>query len=223
MFAAALTAPSSDESTGWQREQSASSKALIQACSIKCQTLDLVDVEKGLANYLSDDDIGDILVCTDAVNHLKRLTLNSCENVTGRGLEPLLGSLKLEKIDLSEVRQYGVLSAVLSTIESIVKKDDNSLTYLQFGSCFTENKKMLNDFLAKHGQRLRLCEECDKIFGGVGFCVTHCQREACGKTHRTREDRVFFLVLCVLSVVLSLIILILVIIGITIVGGMYRL
>ena len=147
LFAAALTAPSSDESTGWHREQSASSKALIQACSMKCQTLDLVDVGKGLANYLSDDDIGDILVCTDAVNHLKRLTLNSCENVTGRGLEPLLGSLKLEKIDLSEVQQYGVLSAVLSTIESIVKKDNNSLTYLQFGPCFTENKQILNDFL----------------------------------------------------------------------------
>ena len=188
LLAAALATPSLDGSTSWQKEQSVSSKALIRACSVECQTLDLVDVEKGLANYLSDDDIGDIFVCTDAINNLKRLTLNSCENVTGRGLEPLAGSLKLEKIDLSEVQEYGALSAVLSIIESIVKKDNNSLTHLQFGPCFPETKQMLNDFLAKHGQGLHLCEDCDKVFDGVGVCVTQCERETCRVTRRVGED-----------------------------------
>ena len=64
-------------------------------------TLDFGDIEKDLAAKLSDEDIRDVLVSTNAVNKLKKLRLANCTNITGAGLEPLRGSSVIEFIDLS--------------------------------------------------------------------------------------------------------------------------
>ena len=68
--------------------------------------LDFEDVDKELANMLSDDDLCSILQCINAQDVLKRLKLCGCINITGVGLQPLLGSTTLEQIDISLVRQY---------------------------------------------------------------------------------------------------------------------
>ena len=48
--------------------------------------LDFGDIEKDLAVQLTDDDISGVLVCIDAVNNLKKLSLTNCINITGVGL-----------------------------------------------------------------------------------------------------------------------------------------
>ena len=58
--------------------------------------LDFEDIEKSLASKLSDDDLSAILICTNAVNRLRRLKLTGLVNITGRGLSPLHGSVVLQ-------------------------------------------------------------------------------------------------------------------------------
>lgn len=53
-----------------------------------------------MESRLTDDDIGAILVCIDAKNHLKRLKLRDNFSFVGRGLQPLCGSNVLEALDL---------------------------------------------------------------------------------------------------------------------------
>jgi hypothetical protein len=73
------------------------------AQSYNWDVLDFKDIEKALAKKLLDDDIGGLLVCTEAVNTIKVLTLSGCTNIIGRGLEPLGGLRVLEQLDLSPV------------------------------------------------------------------------------------------------------------------------
>ena len=54
---------------------------------------------------MTDKDLAAILVCIDAKNNLKRLNLTHCFGIVGTGLEPLRGSVVLEKLDLGLVRQ----------------------------------------------------------------------------------------------------------------------
>ncbi|KAL7537536.1 hypothetical protein ACHAXR_007895 [Thalassiosira sp. AJA248-18] len=78
-----------------------------------------------------------VLACIDAGNHLQTLKLAGCVNITGRGLEPLRGSLVLEQIDLSLVGEHEsphiepkpLISEteVLSILASIIDEDGNSL------------------------------------------------------------------------------------------------
>ena len=97
LFAASMTAPSlSWQDVNWQREPSATSKAIIS--SMKNTTLDFEDVEKSLAKKLSDADIGAVLTCINAKDTLRILKLAGCINITGSGLEPLRGSTILELI-----------------------------------------------------------------------------------------------------------------------------
>ena len=56
-----------------------------------------------MAKKQTDRNIHDILICIDAVNNVKRLTLTNCTKITGIGLRPLRGSLIIEQIDLSLV------------------------------------------------------------------------------------------------------------------------
>ena len=66
--------------------------------------MDFVDIPVSLASRLTDDDVGAVLVCIDAIKILKRLNLTHCFNVVGHGFEPLRSSTVLEKLDLGLYR-----------------------------------------------------------------------------------------------------------------------
>ena len=48
----------------------------------------------------NDVDLKAILICIDAKNNTKSLKLTGCPKIVGRGLEPIMGSTVLERIDL---------------------------------------------------------------------------------------------------------------------------
>jgi len=105
MLAVAFTAPS----TSWQNNDlmhrpSSITKAIVSAQ--QWDTLDFEDVNKELANKLSDDDTFAILQCISAHDVLKKLKLTGCVNLTGQGLSPLRGSVVLEQIDLCLLKKY---------------------------------------------------------------------------------------------------------------------
>jgi hypothetical protein len=52
-------------------------------------------------NKLNDIDLKAILICIDAKNNTKSLKLTGCPNISGRGMEPLMGCTVLERIDLN--------------------------------------------------------------------------------------------------------------------------
>lgn len=104
IFAVALSAPS----TSWQTNNgdncicqlSDMSRAILSPPS-QWDTLDFEDIEKTVANQLTDDDLFTILTCINAKETLQKLKLTACINVTGRGLNPLRGSIALKQIDIS--------------------------------------------------------------------------------------------------------------------------
>lgn len=68
--------------------------------------LDFLDIDKSLAERLTDDHLKNILINIDARNHLKVLKLTGCKGITGIGLEPLRESRVLELIDLSLLKLH---------------------------------------------------------------------------------------------------------------------
>eukprot|EP00985_Skeletonema_marinoi_P009149 scaffold4229_cov136-Skeletonema_marinoi.AAC.2 len=82
------------------------SKQLDEYYDRQWEVLDFVDIPVSLATRLSDDDLGEILVCIDAKHKLQQLKLTHCINIVGHGLEPLRGSTVVEKLDLGLVRQF---------------------------------------------------------------------------------------------------------------------
>ena len=72
------------------------------------EILDFVDLGVKLASRLTDDDIGAILTCIDAKNHLEKLRLTHCFNFVGNGLEPLRNSSTLAEIDMSLARSFEI-------------------------------------------------------------------------------------------------------------------
>ena len=69
--------------------------------SYEWDSFDFRDIDKLLAKKLSDEDIGGLLVCLDAINTVKVFKLKGCVNIIGHGLEPLRGSRVLEQLDLN--------------------------------------------------------------------------------------------------------------------------
>ena len=69
--------------------------------SYEWDSFDFRDIDKSLAKKLSDEDIGGLLVCLDAINTVKVFKLKGCVNIIGHGLEPLRGSRVLEQLDLN--------------------------------------------------------------------------------------------------------------------------
>ena len=53
------------------------------------ESSDSFEEEETLASKFSDNNVGAIFVCIDAVNKLKRLKLAGCINITGRCLKTL--------------------------------------------------------------------------------------------------------------------------------------
>ena len=104
ILAVAFTSSSLWQNNDLMHRQSPTSKAIISAS--QWDILDFEDIERELANILTDDNIYAVLKCINAQDVLKRLKLCGCINITGVGLQPLLGSTTLEQIDISLVRQY---------------------------------------------------------------------------------------------------------------------
>ena len=63
--------------------QSPISTAIVSAS--KWDTLDFEDINKELANKLTDDDINAVLKSINAHDVLKKLKLCGCINITGKG------------------------------------------------------------------------------------------------------------------------------------------
>ena len=153
------------------------------------ETLDFEDIEKELANKLSDDDIYAILKCINAQDVLKRLSLAGCINISGMGLEPLRGSVVLEQIDLSrtDIRdpawnsnsyhlnpRISALSEeiVVNLLDSIVNKDGCSLKYILFPRMWRDGAFVslsIRDFRARynqmHNNRMLKCSKCSVSMG----------------------------------------------------------
>ena len=88
------------------------------------------------------DDVRWILLAIDAVTNDKSLKLTKyCIVISGAGLEPLRGSVELERIDLSLVGDHEhptinpeppiSVSAVVTILDSITGTEGNSLLHLQ--------------------------------------------------------------------------------------------
>jgi hypothetical protein len=117
LVAVAMTASSKSwRDSRWRKRPSEATRVMIAArpmiekkshnrlgLSYRWDTLDFEDIDMALAKRLSDEDIGGILVCTDAINTFKVFKLKGCFNIVGHGLEPLRGSRVLEQLDLCSV------------------------------------------------------------------------------------------------------------------------
>jgi hypothetical protein len=131
------------------------------------EVLDFGDIEKGLAQRLSDDDISAVLKYIDAVHNVKKLKLTNCTNLTGVGLGPLRGSIIIQQIDLSLVGKHQSpeidpeppisCEAVLPILNSIISQDRCVLKHLQFPYKWqrAEEQQQFVTFLTRYNQMLR--------------------------------------------------------------------
>lgn len=108
-----------------RKEPSAATKALVSAEG--WHDLDFVDIEKDLAKRLTDEDVAGVLACVGAVSKLKSLKLTGLVNITGRGLQPLKSSTKLELLDLSLKKRYEIPSDLGPDREDSAKKEKKLL------------------------------------------------------------------------------------------------
>lgn len=90
---------------------------------------------------LTDDTLSSMLTCIDAVRTVKRLKLTHCNQITGRGLDPLCGSLVLEQCDLSLVGQHELrysaecrlcVETVIPILTGIINASGATLRQMQF-------------------------------------------------------------------------------------------
>ena len=142
--------------------------------------LDFGQIEKDLAEELSDADIERVLHCIDAASKLKRLKLTSCTNITGTCLEPLRGSLIVEQIDLSLVGNERPdpdleppisCDHVLPILDSIIEREGCALMHLQFPSVWRKEPSTDSEFHAfivrynemRRGRGEITCLKCNKI------------------------------------------------------------
>ena len=142
--------------------------------------LDFEDIEKELANKLTDDDIYAVLKCINA-HVLKKLKLCGCTNIEGHGLNPLRGSVVLEQIDISLAPKYGsqeispgakISQDITATIlDSIISTNGCSLKYIQFPERWRRGVRIqaikafqdrFNRYLNSRGIS---CAKCNKKMG----------------------------------------------------------
>lgn len=71
--------------------------------SYEWDIINFEDIDKALTKKLTGEDIGGVLVCTDAINTIEVFELKGCIIILGHGLEPLRGSRTLELLDLCPV------------------------------------------------------------------------------------------------------------------------
>ena len=146
------------------------------------ETLDLNDVQDIIGRRLSDFDIRGFLLCIDAVNKVKSLRLTNCVGIIGTGLEPLRGSLLLERIDLSLVGDHKSptlnpeppisVNDVVPILESIIGAEGNALIQVHLPKKWrVEKSNILTTFLQNfdtvlHGRQIKCSAEiCAEICG----------------------------------------------------------
>lgn len=102
LFATAMTASADSwEECDWQKQPSSASKAIMMLANEKpWEDLDVgrMGLNKWKLIRLTDGELGGLLVCIDAVNKLKSLSLTHCFGITGAGLKPLSGSNALKSL-----------------------------------------------------------------------------------------------------------------------------
>ena len=92
-----------------KKKPSAATKVLLKSSASNREQwleLDFVDIDKSLAHRLTDDDIAAVLSAINARKKLRSLKITGCVNITGSGLEPLRGSVVLERLDLSTREEH---------------------------------------------------------------------------------------------------------------------
>lgn len=152
LFATALTAPSESWESNWWQQPSTLTKAIVESpVGDGWEELDFACLDESLAEKLSDEDLDAVLVCTDAIHKLKRLKLAGCINITGSGLDSLMGSSVLEQIDLTMTKEFenSIMKTrtlicgdeVLPIIWSIIDADGSSLKQMQI-----PRKLLLRDY-----------------------------------------------------------------------------
>jgi len=162
IFAVSLSAPSSswnkvDRHQQVQQSISDSSKAIIAASD--WDTLDFVDIERNLAEKLSDDDLHSILISINATQNLRILKLTNCTNIIGHGLDPLRDVETLKLIDLSLVGKYespetGSESMLLSqeVVPPILDTIRRTLNYIQFPYSWDNNSRQFRTRYSSESQ-----------------------------------------------------------------------
>ena len=168
ILALAFTSSSLWQNNDLMHRLSPISKAIISAQ--QWDILDFEDVERELANKLTDDDISAVLASINAQDVLKKLKLCGCINITGIGLNPLRCSVVLEQIDLSLLKRYEehrehrhykrthkVLisqEVVLPILENIIASDECSLKYIAFpGKWRTNRDNVIPPAMEQFGRR----------------------------------------------------------------------
>ena len=188
LVAVAMTASAKSwRESKWRKRPSVASRAMIAARpmnevkfnhrlaqSYDWDFLDFKDIDKALAKKLSDDDIGGLLVCTEAVHTIKVLKLKGCINIIGRGLEPLRGSRVLEQLDLSQLGNeeswnsgmgescffFPLLpllkeAAVVPILDSILDDERSALKHLSFPKKWRlDQDPLLSQFLVRYNRFL---------------------------------------------------------------------
>lgn len=196
LVAVAMTASSLAWSESkWQKRPNIASQIMIAAKplteskkynyrlqeSYEWDFFDFKDINESLARKLSDEDIGGILVCIDAVRTIKVFKVTGLFNIVGNGLEPLRGSRLLEHIDLNPgtleplklvpsggvatemsgilagMKHYSSLSeqAIVPILDSIITVEGSSLKQLNFPKKWRANKiPLLTQFLNRYNRAL---------------------------------------------------------------------
>ena len=140
--------------------------------SYEWDSFDFRDIDKLLAKKLSDEDIGGLLVCLDAINTVKVFKLKGCVNIIGHGLEPLRGSRVLEQLDLSPVvgkeddfSPTTILlpllkeATVIPILDSIIDDERCALRHLTFPKKWRVMKSpLLSQFFVRYNRFLNRSE-----------------------------------------------------------------
>jgi len=175
ILAVAFTSSSLLQNNDLMHRLSPISTAIISAQ--QWDMLDFEDINKELANKLTDDDIYAILKSINAHDVLKKLKLCGCINITGIGLNPLQGSVVLEQIDLSLVRKYEEPriksipkishETVMPILDSIVSENGCSLKHIVFPHIWRvgERRESVESFQRRYNAMFRMksnsCSHCN--------------------------------------------------------------
>jgi len=190
ILAVAFTSSSSSQNDDLMHRLSPISTAIISA--YQWDTLDFEDVEKELANKLTDNDISAVLKRSiNAHDMLKRLKLCGCINIIGHGLKPLQRSTVLELIDISLIGRHDNPSIHMKSniseedtvpiLDSIISSDGCSLKYIQFPQKWkyiSRETHPIAELKTRYNQQLNHrgfgCSKCNRNMNAQEWLNTVC-------------------------------------------------